>query len=519
MPSISEVPVSESPEYDPTIGRTPRDDHFFFGDPQEAQHAPEVLHGLRPRHLATSAIGVTTGSDWAQRTMRGGLPLLMTGSLAAGVGVTSSMPAAADSATEEVPGQSHLHKTKNSLSELIAQAFVPLSQRLVSTVAPAIPDTYTVKSGETLSTVAEKFQIPTPLLLSLNGLSWNSILHEGQVLRLTMAPSKQRGMAPPRVSATGYQVETGDTLVGIAQRLGVSERALAVANNIEPGSDLRPGTRLRLPGTAEEMAPRTVAAQSPASTPRVVLASAPETTAPSSVDTPENTDSGVDERQHENTVDSEPQKTHPHPLAVDVSAAPELRPEKKAAPTPPPAASPAPVQEAPTPKTESKDDDDEEKSSDSSQESAKESSVGQPISGAVTPLNDVRRSNASVIVQVGKDLGVSDYGIVIALATAMQESSLRNIDWGDRDSVGLFQQRPSSGWGSVEQIMDPVFASKAFYGGPSNPNAGKTRGLLDYSGWQSLELTVAAQRVQRSGHPDAYAKWEASAWAWLDELS
>ena len=116
-------------------------------------------------------------------------------------------------------------------------------------------------------------------------------------------------------------------------------------------------------------------------------------------------------------------------------------------------------------------------------------------------------------------MGVSDYGIVIALATAMQESSLRNINWGDRDSVGLYQQRPSSGWGTVDQIMDPAYATRLFFGGPSNPNAGKTRGLLDISGWESMTLTVAAQRVQISAYPDAYAKWEPSAWAWLYELT
>lgn len=509
--------MSKAKEPDPSMGRTPRDDHFFFGDPREAQHAPEILHGLRPRHLATSATGEATGSDWAQRTMRGGLPLLMTGSLAAGVGVTSSMPAIADSASKEVPGQSHLYKTKNSLSELVAQAFVPLSQRLIHTVAPAIPDTYTVQSGETLGAVAEKFHIPTPLLLSLNGLSWNSILHEGQVLRLTMAPSKQRGMAPPRVSATGYEVEPGDTLAGIAKRLGVSERAVAEANGLEPGAALTPGKSLTLPGTTAQMAPRTVVAQSPAATPHVVLASATAPTDPPAVELSENSDDATTERVNDNTADSEPENTTAHPLAVDVLAAPELRPEKKVAPTPPPA--PAPVQASvPTSRSEkdSEDDQDDENSSD---ESATESADRAPVSGAVTPLNDVRRANASIIVQVGKDLGVPDYGIVIALATAMQESSLRNINWGDRDSVGLFQQRTSSGWGSVDEIMDPVFASKAFYGGPSNPNPGRTRGLLDYSGWQSLDLTVAAQRVQRSGHPDAYAKWEASAWAWLDELS
>ena len=117
--------------------------------------------------------------------------------------------------------------------------------------------------------------------------------------------------------------------------------------------------------------------------------------------------------------------------------------------------------------------------------------------------------------QVGRSLGVSDYGIVIALATAMQESSLRNLSWGGRDSVGLFQQRPSTGWGTVEELTDPAHAAYLFFEGRS----GYTRGLLDISGWESMPLTQAAQRVQISAYPDAYAKWESSAWQWLAELS
>jgi len=140
------------------------------------------------------------------------------------------------------------------------------------------------------------------------------------------------------------------------------------------------------------------------------------------------------------------------------------------------------------------------------------------VGGDVTLLNDEMRANAAVIVRVGRELGVPDYGIVIALATAMQESTLRNLTWGDRDSVGLFQQRPSSGWGSVEQLTTPDYAARLFYGGPSNPNAGYTRGLLDISGWQSMSLAQAAQAVQISAFPDAYAKWEASAYAWFWEL-
>ncbi|TPX00513.1 hypothetical protein FJ656_32410, partial [Schumannella luteola] len=104
------------------------------------------------------------------------------------------------------------------------------------------------------------------------------------------------------------------------------------------------------------------------------------------------------------------------------------------------------------------------------------------------------------------------------LAAAMQESSLRNIDYGDRDSLGLFQQRPSTGWGTPDQILNASHAARLFYGGPSNPNKGKTRGLLDIAGWQSMSLTQAAQAVQISAYPNAYAKWETSATSWLAQL-
>ena len=101
----------------------------------------------------------------------------------------------------------------------------------------------------------------------------------------------------------------------------------------------------------------------------------------------------------------------------------------------------------------------------------------------------------------------------------MQESSLRNLNYGDRDSLGLFQQRPSTGWGTPAQVTDPVYATRLFFGGPSNPNAGITRGLLEIPGWQSMTVTQAAQAVQQSAYPDAYAKWETSARVWLDQLT
>lgn len=120
-------------------------------------------------------------------------------------------------------------------------------------------------------------------------------------------------------------------------------------------------------------------------------------------------------------------------------------------------------------------------------------------------LSEEQKQNARTIIQVGQGAGVPEYGWVIALATSMQESTLRNIGYGDRDSLGLFQQRTSQGWGTEAQILDPVLASKAFYGvagHTSNP------GLTDIGGWQSMSVTQAAQAVQRSAYPDAYAKWE-----------
>jgi hypothetical protein len=108
--------------------------------------------------------------------------------------------------------------------------------------------------------------------------------------------------------------------------------------------------------------------------------------------------------------------------------------------------------------------------------------------------------NAATIVTVGERLNVPPYGWVIAVATAMQESGLRNLDHGDRDSLGLFQQRPSQGWGAPAQLLDPTYAATKFY-----------EKLLTVAGWQELPLTAAAQRVQVSAYPDAYAKWESDA--------
>ncbi|MFE7117597.1 C40 family peptidase [Streptomyces sp. NPDC057654] len=117
------------------------------------------------------------------------------------------------------------------------------------------------------------------------------------------------------------------------------------------------------------------------------------------------------------------------------------------------------------------------------------------IKGLDLPAEQV--PNAQTIVATGLSLDVPAKGEVVALATAMQESRLRNLNYGDRDSLGLFQQRPSQGWGTAQQIRDPVHASESFY-----------QHLLKVDGWQQMTVAQAAQAVQRSGFPDAYARWE-----------
>jgi len=124
--------------------------------------------------------------------------------------------------------------------------------------------------------------------------------------------------------------------------------------------------------------------------------------------------------------------------------------------------------------------------------------------GQVRALDADQLANAGTIIGVGRGLQVPERGVVVALATALQESTLRNLPYGDRDSVGLFQQRPSSGWGTVAELTTPDVAARKFYAA-----------LLEVPGWATLPVTEAAQRVQRSAFPLAYAKWEALAGAIL----
>ncbi|WP_433495912.1 hypothetical protein ACQP26_13925 [Micromonospora sp. CA-248089] len=134
-----------------------------------------------------------------------------------------------------------------------------------------------------------------------------------------------------------------------------------------------------------------------------------------------------------------------------------------------------------------------------------------PVAG----LDQRQMDNAKVIVDVGRDMKMPRRALVVALATAMQESNLYNLasdvlpesfdhphqgSGSDHDSVGLFQQRPSSGWGTVAQLMRPAYAARAFYAA-----------LREVPGWADMSVTAAAQAVQVSAYPDAYARHEGRA--------
>jgi hypothetical protein len=115
---------------------------------------------------------------------------------------------------------------------------------------------------------------------------------------------------------------------------------------------------------------------------------------------------------------------------------------------------------------------------------------------------------AKVIDGVATARGLPGQATLVALMTALQESQLRNLLGGDRDSVGLFQQRPSAGWGTAAQIHDPHYAAEAFFGGVNPPSP---PGLVDIEGWPSMPYNDAAQAVQVSAYPEAYAKHEQAA--------
>ncbi len=122
------------------------------------------------------------------------------------------------------------------------------------------------------------------------------------------------------------------------------------------------------------------------------------------------------------------------------------------------------------------------------------------VDGREVTMTIEQGENAALITAISVQRGMPARAATIALATAYQESKLYNVESGDRDSLGLFQQRPSQGWGTEEEVLNPYYATNAFYDA-----------LAEVDGYESMEITEAAQEVQRSGYPEAYADHEADA--------
>ncbi|HYI31905.1 MAG TPA: LysM peptidoglycan-binding domain-containing protein [Glaciibacter sp.] len=338
------------------------------------------------------------------------------------------------------------------------------------------PATYVVADGDTVSGIAARFGLSTASVLAQNGLSWSSVIFPGQVLTLSQAAPQTAAPATQPVAAelTRHTVVSGDTISGIAGAHGVPVAAVLSANGLGASSVIYPGQAIVIPSAG--------------SVPAAIAPVAPAARSAGTTHTIESGDtiSGV-------------------AAAAGISVQALLDANGlgwssiiypgQVLTVPSPNAAPAAAVMTPavyvTP------------------------DASGPVNSELTPE---MRGNAEIIISVGRSAGVPDYGLVIALAAAAQESGLRNVQYGDRDSLGLFQQRPSAGWGTPEQVLDPVRSSQAFFGGPGNPNPGVTRGLLDIPSWESMTVTQAAQAVQISAYPDHYAKWEAPAWTWLAQL-
>lgn len=444
--------------------------------PDDDRIARTVFAGLTPTRVA--AVAAADAEREHRRRMRQGvmstMPIVLAGAMT--VGLTGPIQA-----VEATPKRPHLPKStlspaaeqavrERALREAEAAAAAEAAALTAAAAArSAAPSTYVVRSGDTISGIAARYGLSTASVLALNGLGWKSLIFPGQTLKLGGATSSPSNTVTQR--PTRYTIKRGDTISGIASRYGLSTAALLKLNKLSSSSIIYPGQTILLSGSSISITPvSNVEKNDPPSTPPT---SAPPS-APSSTYTIRSGDtvSSIAAR-FGLTVDAVLRANGLTRSSIIYAGRTLTIPG---------------------------------------------GSVTSQTGSTVTPLTSEMKANARIIIQVGRLLGVSDRGIIIALAAAMQESSLRNITYGDRDSVGVFQQRPSTGWGTKAQLLDVAHATRLFFGGPSNPNKGKTRGLLDIAGWQSMTLTQAAQKVQISAYPNAYAKWEKSATAWLAQL-
>lgn len=433
-------------------------------DTELGSFARSVFSGLRPstgaadgrRAAAERAAGLRS-TRWRSGVMAT-VPIVLAGAMTVSLNLAGPLDSASAAPKKPMRPKSELART---LREIL------LSSAKSNASVAAAPTTYTVVPGDTVSSIAGRYGVSTASVLALNGLSWKSLIFPGQVLKLSASTVSAAPVAAPAAGSGGrYTIVHGDTISSIAARFGVTTQAVLTVNGLGWSSIIYPGQTIAIPGTAPTSSP---AVSAPAPAPAAAAGTSYTIVAGDTL-------SAIAARFGTTTAAIMAANAMGNSTIIYSGRTLII-----------PTGSAAPVLAATTVSAVTKS----------------------------APLADEMAANARLIIQTGRHLGVPDRGIVVALAAAMQESGLRNLNYGDRDSVGLFQQRPSTGWGTSAQLQDPAYATRLFFGGPSNPNAGRTRGLLDIKGWQSMTIARAAQAVQISAYPDAYAKWEASAWSWL----
>lgn len=403
------------------------------------------------------------------------IPIVLVGSMAIGLNVTGPLQSVDNRKDKPKASPSELGKNIREAFTAAARASknpVGLAETspAKTAVAASVPATYTVQAGDTVSGIAGHYGLATASVLALNGLGWKSTIFAGQQLKLSNGGPVSVAPKTAPTASSRYTITTGDTIGGIAARFGVSTQTLLSANGLGWASIIYPGHTLAIPGTSS------TAGIASSQTPIV------ETATPVRANPVRAKQYTITTGDNASSIASKFGVPVEALLAANGLTGSNLLYAGRSLTIP-----------SLTPLV--------------------------PTSAlTVVPLTSTMATNAKTIVAVGRSLGVPDYGLVVALAAAAQESGLLNLDYGDRDSLGLFQQRPSTGWGSPAQIMTTSYAARLFFGGPSNPNKGNSRGLLDIPGWQSKSVTQAAQAVQLSGFPTAYAKWETSARHWLASI-
>lgn len=399
--------------------------------------------------------------------LRFGAPAAVVGALAAALTVSPAhaQPSAPAARTADLTGLSPtaLSPRPHAATPTPAAAVIPASTR---------PTTHTVRAGDTVYAIAIRNGLRPADVLDWNGLNARSVIYPGQKLRLTPPATAQqppKTSSPQPVTQTGGAVHTvkrGDTVYAIAKKYRSSVSAIVSANGLGRNAVIYPGQKLRIGGTA--------------SAPSTPTTGAPTTGTPSTP-SPAKTHRIVAGDTLYGIAKKYGTSVSVLLRANNLSSGAIIYPGQTLRLSAPVAAAAANAQRYAT-------------------------------------LDATQKAHAAHIIRVGRELGISDRGIAIALATAMVESSMRNLDYGDRDSLGLFQQRPSQGWGTAAQILDADRSIRVFYGGPQDPNGRATRGLLDISGWQNMSFTGAAQAVQISAYPDRYGQWEQQSFRWLASL-